>query len=135
MNNWPRDRAVCILLLAILFSTSNILFAGSEPPATNDKDYSKEVVPLEQSWCETPKPFEIRIGMPGWLSGVSGDVGVKGVVGSVDVPFHAILDHLTHVPISLAMDIRDQRWEIFVNGEYIELGDSVTLPGLLFTNA
>src|SRR5215475_6019922 len=135
MNNRARDKTVYIVLLAILFSTSNILFAGSEPLATDDKDYSKEVVPLEKSWCETPKPFEIRIGMPGWLSGVSGDAGVKGVVGSVDVPFHAILDHLTHVPISLSMDIRYQRWEIFGSGEYIEVGDSVTLPGLLFTNA
>src|SRR5262245_43244665 len=80
MNNRARDKAICIVLLAILFSTSNILFSGSEPLATDDKDYSKEAVPLEKSWCETPKPFEIRIGAPGWLAGISGESGVLGLV-------------------------------------------------------
>ena len=135
MNNWPANKSVRLLLLAILFRSSTVLFAGPELPASDGKDYSKEVPLVEKSWCETPKPFEIRIGVPGWLSGVSGDVGVKGVVESVDIPFHELLDHLTHMPISLSADIRYQRWEIFGNGEYIEVGDSVTLPGLLFTNA
>ena len=135
MNNWPANKSVRLLLLAILFRSSTVLFAGPELAASDGKDYSKEVPLVEKSWCETPKPFEIRIGVPGWLSGVSGDVGVKGVVESVDIPFHELLDHLTHMPISLSADIRYQRWEIFGNGEYIEVGDSVTLPGLLFTNA
>ena len=134
MNKWTTEKSAC-LLVAILFSGSRILFAGSDPLATDGKDDSKEVVPVEKSWCETPKPFEIQIGMPGWFSGISGDVGVKGVVSSVDLPFHEIFSHLTHVPISLSLDVRYQRWEIFGNGEYIEVGDSVTLPGLLFTNA
>lgn len=123
------------LLFALALPIAPNLWAGIEPSGADAKDYSKEAPQIEKSWCETPKPFEIRIGVPGWLSGVSGDVGVKGVVGSVDVPFHELLDHLTHVPISLSMDIRYQRWELFGNGEYIEVGDSVSLPGLLFTNA
>jgi opacity protein-like surface antigen len=75
------------------------------------------------------------MGIPGWLSGVSGDTGVKGIVSNIDVPFRQILDHLTHVPLSLSADIRYQRWEFFADGQYVEAGDSVTLPGLLFTNA
>jgi len=123
-------------LLTFLVSTAANLRAGPEPLTGNDgKDYSKEPPPIEKSWCETPAPLEIRIGIPGWLSGVSGDTGVKGVVANIDVPFHKILDHLTHVPLSLSADIRYQRWEFFGDGEYIEVGDSVTLPGLLFTNA
>src|SRR5215471_10674545 len=134
MTDRITHRFLCFfLLLAFLLAIRN-LRAGQEG-YSDGKDHSKEVPLVEKSWCETPKPFEIRIGMPGWLSSVSGDAGVKGVVGSVDVPFHAILDHLTHVPISLSMDIRYQRWEFFGDGEYIEVGDSVTLPGLLFTNA
>ena len=58
------NKLVCFSLLAILYSTSNILFAGTESLATDEKDSSKEVVPLEKSWCETPPPFELRIGLP-----------------------------------------------------------------------
>ena len=135
MNHWATDKSLCLLLVAILFSSSTILFGGPEPLATDGKDYSKEVVPVEKSWCQTPPPWEIRIGVPGWLGGLSGDTGVKGVVDSVDVGFDQMLRHLTHVPIVLSADLRYQRWELFGDGRYIEVGASATLPGLLFTNA
>lgn len=99
----------------------------------NSKD--KETPLIKKSWCETPPPWEIRIGLPGWLAGLSGDTGVKGVVTNIDVPFHALLDHLTHVPLVLAIDARYKRWEFFGDGQYMEVGDSATLPGLLFTDA
>src|SRR5580704_11689734 len=108
-----------------------VLFAGSEP-----YDISKETPPPPpQPWCETPTTLEIRIGAPGWLAGISGDTGVKGVVTSSDVSFDQVLRHLTHVPIVLSADIRYQRWEFFGDGQYLEVGTSATLPGLLFTNA
>jgi len=121
------------LLPAFLSAIGN-LWAGQED-YSDGKDYSKEIAPAPTPWCEAAPAFEIRISVPGWLSGVSGDVGVKGVVSSIDVPFHELLDHLTHIPISLSIDARYKRWEIFGSGEYIELGESATLPGLLFTNA
>ena len=71
----------------------------------------------------------------GGLLGVSGDSGVKGVVASLDVGFDELFDHLTHVPLVLSVDIRYQRWEFFGDGEYMDVGASATLPGLLFTNA
>ena len=46
-----------------------------------------------------------------------------------------MLRHLTHVPIVLSADLRYQRWELFGDGQYIDVGASATLPGLLFTNA
>jgi opacity protein-like surface antigen len=113
----------------IVLSTS-VLFAGTE------YDLSKETPPPPpQPWCETPQPFEIRIGVPGWLAGVSGDVGVKGVVSDVDVRFDQTFRHLTHVPLALSAEVRYHRWEFFGDGQYMEVGDSATLPGLLFTNA
>ena len=105
---------------------------GNALPDANDGkstliDNSKgKEVPVEKSWCETPKPLEIRIGLPAWLAGVSGESGVKGVVDSVDVRFDQLLKHLTHFPIALAADGRYQ---------YIEVGTPATLPGLLFTDA
>src|SRR5439155_6835328 len=79
--------------------------------------------------------LEIRSGAPGWLAGVSGDTGVKGVVTSPDVSFDQLLRHLTHVRIVLSADVRYQRWEFFGDGQYMEVGASAMLPGLLFTNA
>jgi opacity protein-like surface antigen len=135
MNNWASDKSVCLLLVTIILGSSRLLFGGSEPLATDGKDYSKEVVPVEQSWCQTPPPWEIRIGVPGWMAGVSGNSGVKGVVTSPDVSFDQILTHLTHVPLTLSVDVRYQRWEFFGDGLYMEVGASASLPGLLFTNA
>jgi len=79
--------------------------------------------------------WKIRIGAPGWLAGLSGESGVKGVVASTDVSFSQLFTHLTHVPIVLSADLRYKRWELFGDGQYMEVGASATLPGLLFTNA
>jgi opacity protein-like surface antigen len=135
MNSRQAGKSVCFLLVAILLCSSRILFAGPEPPATDEKDYSKEVPLVKKSWCETPPLWEVRIGAPAWLAGLSGDSGVKGVVDSVDVSFDQLVRHLTHFPVALSINARYQRWEFWVDGQYIEVGTSATLPGLLFTNA
>ena len=125
------NRFVNQFLFAISVLSAPVLLAGPEP-----YDISKEVPPPPpQPWCETPATLEIRIGSPGWLSGLSGDIGVKGVVSDIDIGFNQLFRHLTHVPIALSADIRYNRWELFGDGEYIEVGDSATLPGLLFTTA
>ena len=117
-------------VFATIILSTPVLFAGS------GYDISKEAPPPPpQPWCETPQTLEIRIGAPGWFPGLSGDVGVKGVVSDVDIGFDQIFRHLTHVPISLSVDVRYHRWEFFGDGLYMEVGDSATLPGLLFTNA
>jgi hypothetical protein len=41
----------------------------------------------------------------------------------------------TPVPIVLSADIRYKRWEFFGDGQYMGVGASAALPGLLFTNA
>jgi opacity protein-like surface antigen len=123
-----------LLLLAAFLSGSENLAAGAEQ-SSDGKDYSKEPPPIEKSWCETPPPFEVRIGLPAWLAGISGDSGVKGIEASSDVRFDQILNHLTHFPIALSINARYQRWEFWVDGQYIEVGTSATLPGLLFTDA
>jgi len=135
VNNGATQKSVCFILLAILVCGSRIVVAGPELPAADGKDYSKEVVPVEKSWCETPKSFEIRIGAPGWLAGISGESGVLGLVDSADVSFSQLFRNLTHVPIVLSAELRYGRWEIFGDGQYMEVGASATLTGILFTNA
>ena len=132
--NQSINRLVNQFLIATIFLSAPVLLAG--PESYDDPKDSKVVLPTEkQPWCETPASLEIRIGIPGWMAGLSGDVGVKGVVSSVDIGFEELFDHLTHVPIVLSADIRYQRWEFFGDGQYMEVGASATLPGLLFTNA
>jgi opacity protein-like surface antigen len=134
MNKWSADKSVWFLLVSIFVSSCGVLFGGSEP-LTDEKDYSKEVVPVEKSWCETPSLWEVRIGLPGWLAGISGDSGVKGLEASSDVKFEQLLKHLTHFPVALSINARYRRWEFWVDGQYIEVGAHATLPGLLFTDA
>jgi opacity protein-like surface antigen len=128
------NRFVNQFLIATIFLSAPVLLAG--PERYDDPKDGKSVLPPEiQPWCETPAPLEIRVGIPGWMAGLSGDTGVKGLVSSTDVSFDQLLRHLTHVPIVLSADIRYQRWEFFGDGQYMEVGASATLPGLLFTNA
>ena len=89
------NRFVNQFLFATIALSAPVVFAGSEP-----YDISKEAPPPPQPWCETPATLEIRIGVPGWLAGVSGNSGVKGVVTDSDVSFDQIFTHLTHVPLS-----------------------------------
>jgi len=133
MKHWTLiNRFVNQFLVATSLLSAPVLLAG---PETYDTSKEAPPPPVVQPWCETPAPLELRIGLPGWLAGLSGDTGVKGVVDNVDVSFDQLLRHLTHVPIVLSADIRYQRWEIFGDGQYMEVGASATLPGLLFTNA
>jgi len=118
-------------LSAALFLFPSLILAGTEQYETS----SKEAPLVDKTWCETPAPFEIRIGVPGWMAGISGDSGVKGLVASSDVKFTQLLKHLTHFPVALSVNARYRRWEFWVDGQYIEVGTSATLPGLLFTDA
>jgi opacity protein-like surface antigen len=125
------SRFVNRLLIATIFLSAPVLLAG--PEIYED---SKSIPPPEiQPWCETPAPLEIRIGIPGWISRLEGDFGVKGLAAPLDIGFDTLLKHLDEVPVVLSGYVRYHRWELFGDGEYIQLHDSVTLPGLLFTNA
>src|SRR5262249_60651548 len=95
-------RSLPVRLLATFFAVAGSLRAGPEPLTDNDgKDYSKEAPPIEKSWCETPTSLEIRVGLPAWLAGLSGDNGVKGGFDLVGVSFGPLLRALAHVPISV----------------------------------
>ena len=113
----------------------NALPDSSDKAVKIDNSKDKEPPPIAKSWCETPPEWEVRIGLPGWLAGISGDVGVKGVAASESFDFDQLLTHLTHVPLVLSFDTRYKRWEFFGDGQFMVLGDEVSLPGLLFTNA
>jgi hypothetical protein len=116
------------LVLAILLPASMAL-AGSDT-----YDYKEAPTPPPESWCVTPPDTEFRIGIPGWMAGLSGEFGVLGVVTDQDVKFTDILKRLDMLG-SGSIYARYHRWEIFADGQYMKVSDTAVLPGLLFDTA
>ena len=75
---------------------------------------------VEQPPAKTTEPWEITVGGPGWLAGVSGTTGFHGVNSNVDVGVGQILKHI-NVIYSFGGEFR--------KGRYGVLGD------LLYLNA
>ncbi len=67
------------------FFAGIFLSAWTALAGTESYDYKQAPPPPPPSWCETPPTFEIRVGAPGWLAGISGDTGVLGLVDSTDI--------------------------------------------------
>jgi hypothetical protein len=116
------------LLLAVLWQATSEALGGTEQ---NDL---KSTSVLKSGTTETPSPWEVRIGIPGWLSGIDGQFGVRGLVTNVNIPFVDLLRRMDAVAV-LSLYARYGRWEWFGDGQYVKVSDSVQLPGLLFTNA
>jgi len=127
---------VCPVLVLLTILPSRLgLQAGSENAADSKSTVSSKEIPIQKSCCETPKELEFTIGIPGWLSALQGDFTVKGITAPLDISFSSLLDHLDAIPVVLSASVRYKRWEFFADGQYLQLSDSVQLPGLLFTNA
>ena len=108
---------------------------GSGDGKSINIDNSKEKeTPLTPSGCVVPKDTEFSIGIPGWIAGLSGDFGVRGVVTDQDVKFTDILKRLDMIAVG-SLYARYHRWEIFADGQYMKISDTATLPGLLFDRA
>jgi hypothetical protein len=115
------------LLLTILLSAS-VGLAGTE-----SYDY-KEAPPLPQPWCIPQSDTEFRIGIPGWITGVSGEFGVRGVVTEQDVDFTDVLQRLDMIAVG-SIYARYHHWELFADRQYLRISDTATLPGLLLDTA
>jgi hypothetical protein len=113
-------------LVAAILSPVSIALAG-----TDTYDYKAAPSPPPEPWCVTPPDTEFRIGIPGWITGLQGDFGVRGVVTEQDVKFTDILKRLDMIAVG-SLYARYHRWEIFADGQYMKISDTATLPGLLF---
>jgi opacity protein-like surface antigen len=124
-----RSRSAQLCLLFAFILTPHALVLGG-PEITE----SKSVAPAPTPGCETPKEWEVRIGMPAWIPLIEGDFGAGRVVAPVHITFDDVLSHLDAIA-SLSISVRHNRWEVFGDGQYLAVSDSVKLPGLLFTDA
>jgi hypothetical protein len=97
-------------------------------------DNSKEVeTPVSPTGCVAPPDTEFGIGIPGWLAGLSGDFGVRGIVTEQDVKFTDILNHLDMLATG-SLYARYRRWEISADGLYMRISDTADLRGILFSS-
>ena len=122
-----KNRSISQFIVAALLLSSSIALAGSE-------SYDNKTTPPPSNSCESPSPVEFRIGIPGWITGLEGDFGVRGIVSPLDVKFTDILERLDAIAV-LSGYARYHRWEFFADGQYLKLSDSVRLPGILFDRA
>jgi hypothetical protein len=88
-----------------------LLFAGPEPYTS-----SKEAAPPSITQSE---PWQFTIAAPGWMAGMNGTIGVRGVNADIDVGFDQILQHLDMI---FAMRAEAQKGPFGIYGEVIYMG-------------
>lgn len=76
------------------------------------------------------EPWQFTIAAPGWVAGLDGTIGVRGVNANIDVGFDKILQHLDMI---FAMRAEAQKGPFGIYGEliYIGLSDNAQVNGLI----
>jgi hypothetical protein len=109
-------------LFATLVLSTQRLVAGPEPYTT-----SKEVAPPTITQSE---PWQFTIAVPGWMAGLDGTIGVRGVNADIDVTFPDILQHLDMI-FSARAEAQKGPFGIFGEVFYIGLSDNTQINGLI----
>ena len=130
---------ICWIGVALLvFNQSNAVGSTDANGTALYTDDGKAPVPERpketaavQSGCTPPADTEFRVGLPGWMAGMSGDFGVRGAVADVDIKFSDILKRIDMIGAG-SLYYRSHRWEFFADGLYLRLSDTAGLRGVLF---
>src|SRR5438093_11191689 len=87
----------------------------------------KETVPPTITQSE---PWQFTIAAPGWLAGLDGTIGIRGVNADIDVGFDQILQHLDMI---FAIRAEAQKGPFGIYGEliYIGLSDDAQINRLI----
>src|SRR6266478_4963817 len=87
----------------------------------------KETAPPSITQSE---PWQFTIAAPGWMAGLDGTIGVRGVNANIDVGFDQILQHLDMI---FAMRAEAQKGPFGIYGEviYIGLSDNAQVNRLI----
>src|SRR5438046_8155452 len=114
-------RAKLLFFTGALFAIVGRISAGSlelQP---------KETAPPTITQSE---PWQFTIAAPGWLAGLDGTIGVRGVNADINIGFDQILQHLDMI---FAMRAEAQKGPFGIYGEliYIGLSDGAQINGLI----
>jgi len=76
------------------------------------------------------EPWQFTIAAPGWMAGLDGTIGVRGVNADINIGFDQILQHLDMI---FAMRAEAQKGPFGIYGEliYIGLSDNAQINGLI----
>ena len=95
------------------------------PPVAGWAGTQEEAKVVEQPSVKTTEPWKITIGVPGWLVGASGHIGLHGVNPYVSVPFGQILKHINYL-CSFSGEV--QRGRFGVLGDFILFAGQAGTP-------
>src|SRR5436189_4057807 len=76
------------------------------------------------------EPWQFTIAAPGWLAGLDGTIGVRGVNADIDVGFDQILQHLDMI-FAMRAEARKGPFGIYGEVIYIGLSDNTQINGLI----
>src|SRR5215211_4316645 len=76
------------------------------------------------------QPWQFTIAAPGWMAGMDGTIGIRGVNADIDVGFDDILQHLDMMFAARA-EAQKGRFGIFGEVIYIGLSDGAQISGLI----
>lgn len=109
-------------MFATLVLLAPLLFAGPEPYTG-----SKEAAPPSITESE---PWQFTIAAPGWVAGLDGTIGVRGVNADINIGFDQILQHLDMI---FAMRAEAQKGPFGIYSEviYIGLSDNAQVNRLI----
>jgi hypothetical protein len=110
-----------------LFFAGALLVALGTMQAGTLELQPKENVPPTITQSE---PWQFTIAAPGWLAGLDGTIGVRGVNADIDIGFNEIAQHLDMI---FAMRAEAQKGPFGIYGEliYIGLSDGTQINGLI----
>src|SRR3954468_13404206 len=114
-------RTRLLLLTGALFAIMGRISAGSlelQP---------KEMAPPTITESE---PWQFTIAAPGWMAGMDGTIGVRGVNADIDIGFDQILQHLDMIFAARA-EARKGPFGIYGEVIYIGLSDGAQINGLV----
>src|SRR6266576_246384 len=93
---------------------------------------SRELAPKETAppTITQSEPWQFTIAAPGWMAGMNGTIGVRGVNADIDIGFDQILQHLDMIFAARA-EARKGPFGIFGEVIYIGLSDGAQINGLV----
>jgi hypothetical protein len=105
------EASLRLLLNMNLFAKLSVVTIFFLPPIAGWAGTQQESIAIEQPPAKTSEPWQITVGGPGWLAGVSGTTGFHGINSNVDVGIGQILKHI-NVIYSLSGEVRRGRFGV-----------------------
>jgi opacity protein-like surface antigen len=127
-------------MAAAFFMAPQIWAAEIQPPAAQAQGQTpasgfNDIQEIAPDGVENSKsPVKVRVGIPMWMSSISGDVGVRGQVATMNtIEFGQILERLDYV-IPGSVGVEYKKWTFLTEGQFVKLSDTVSPEGPVFTS-